>query len=518
VIRRSRILPRLAPLVAAFAWVGAAGCGGDGPAGKAPAAEARYDATGALLSGSRRAIARPNVVLICLDTLRADAIESVGGAPPAMPKLAALAAGATRFRDSASSASWTAPSIATMLTSLWPWRHGVQGHFNSPPLVPSVTTLAEILRAAGYATYAMTGGGFVSDSMGLGQGFDDLREDWSVDDPHGRLQRRVSTLDRAKPFFLFLHTYDAHEPYGRKYPPEGHDDPARVAAVNAYVKSLQARMPEPESEAPREEGRTLLLALRTDPLMQQALFARFGRERMQRACFVYDRMVYPTSPDRRELDATLRARYAAGLARLDDGLAGVLARLEAALPKDTVWIVTTDHGEAFGEHVNLGHGRYLYDELSRTILFVKAPGRLPAGEVRGSCGLVDVLPTVLDLAGLPSSPDFDGRSLLTLARGQGTGHAILAEEVRRDYEASHHTELRLASARTRRGKWIATWKPADRSVEEEVYDLEADPAESKRLGADAVAGLGADFEAAVAAMRARMKDYVPLPRGPGEAK
>jgi arylsulfatase A-like enzyme len=277
-------------------------------------------------------------------------------------------------------------------------------------------------------------------------------------------------------------------------------------------------MPEPDSEAPPEEGRTLLLGLRTDPLLQQALFARFGRERMQRACFVYDRMVYPTSPDRKELEATLRTRYRAGLVRLDDGLAEVVSRLDAALPKDTVWIFTTDHGEAFGEHTNLGHGRYLYDELARTILLVRAPGRLPAGEVRGPCGLVDVLPTVLELAGLPASPDFDGRSLLPLARGQAAGHAILAEEVRRDYEASHHTEMRLASARTDRAKWIATWRPLDKSVEEEVYDLRADPGERTRLPSDAVSRFGKDFEDAVATMRERVKAYVPLPRGAGEKK
>jgi arylsulfatase A-like enzyme len=521
-VNRRRLSSPLVLLAAACLWSGAAGCGRDGPGKGAAAVAGRYDASGALLSGSRRAIVRPNVVLVSLDTLRADAIESVGGEPPVMPKLAALAASSTRFVDAAASATWTAPSVATMLTSLWPWRHGVQGHFNSPPLVPSVTTLPEILRAAGYATHALTGGGFVSDSMGLGQGFDSLGEDWSVDDPHGRLTRALTHLDRSRPFLLFLHTYDAHEPYGRKYPPEGHDDPARVAAVNEYVKSLQARMPEPDSEVPPEEGRTLLLRLRTDPLMQQALFARFGRERMQRACFVYDRTVYPTSPDRKELEATLRARYRTGLVRLDEGLAAVVARLDAALPKDTVWIFTTDHGEAFGEHVNLGHGRYLYDELARTILFVRAPGRLPAGEVRGACGLVDVLPTVLDLAGLPTSPDFDGRSLLPLARGAGAGagagHPILAEEVRRDYEASHHTEIRLASARTDAAKWLATWRPADRSIEEEVYDLEADPGETTRLPKGEVSRFGKDFQDAVATMLERVRAYVPLPRGAGERK
>ena len=146
---------------------------------------------------------------------------------------------------------------------------------NSPPLVPSVATLAEILRAAGYATHALTGGGFVSDSMGLGQGFDDFLEDWSVDDAKGQIALRVASFDASRPF---LHTYDAHEPYGRKDPPEGHDDPARVAEVNAYVKSLQARMPEPDSDPPVEEGRRLLLGLRADPLLKQALFARFGRE------------------------------------------------------------------------------------------------------------------------------------------------------------------------------------------------------------------------------------------------
>src|SRR5205085_4138159 len=129
----------------------------------------------------------PNIVLLCMDTVRRDATEPAalggdGGEAPTMPTLLAYESASTRFVDAAASATWTAPAVATLLTGLSPWRSGVHGHFSAPPLVPAIATVAEILHAAGYVTAAFTGGGWVSEAQGFGQGFDEWREGWSYDD------------------------------------------------------------------------------------------------------------------------------------------------------------------------------------------------------------------------------------------------------------------------------------------------------------------------------------------------
>ncbi len=210
-----------------------AGCGGDDAPPTDGVRRGRYDASGRLVEGTRSRAALPNVVVLVLDTLRADAVRGRAGAPPTMPRLAAWAEGCVDFVDASAPAAWTAPSVTSMLTGLMPSDHGVQGHIAASPLAPSITTLAEILAAAGYATAALTGGGWVSRAMGHGQGFDKFIEAWHTGDPRKALQRTLADHPRERPLFLLLHTYEAHDPYGRKDPPEGHDDPARVAAANA---------------------------------------------------------------------------------------------------------------------------------------------------------------------------------------------------------------------------------------------------------------------------------------------
>ena len=210
-----------AAIAALLLLAGLSACGNDEDAKPAPSAEGVYDGTGRLLFGSRRLTAAPNVVLIVIDTLRADAIEGRGGAPPPCPNLVKYASESARFSNASSSASWTAPSISTLVTGLLPSKHGVEGTLSAPPLVSSVATLAEYLKSAGYATEAMTGGGWITTDMGHMQGFDRFTENWSFRDGEPALSRWARTRDASKPFFLFLHTYDAHDPYGVKRPPEG---------------------------------------------------------------------------------------------------------------------------------------------------------------------------------------------------------------------------------------------------------------------------------------------------------
>src|SRR5207253_9081968 len=133
-----------------------------------------------------------------------------------------------------------------------------------------------------------------------------------------------------------------------------------------------------------------------------------------------------------------REGYRGGVTYADEVFRRTLETLAAMhLPEGTAIAVVGDHGEALGEHGTLLHGRWLYDELVRVPLLVQAPGRLPAGAVvRGSCGVVDVMPTLLDLAGVRPPPGLDGVSLLPLARGAAGGHPVFAVEDRRATEGS----------------------------------------------------------------------------------
>ena len=506
-------LRRVAPLAALVALATLllvpAGCGGDDPAPTDGVRRGRYDASGRLVEGTRSRAALPNIVVLVLDTLRADAIRGRDGAPPTMPRLAAWAEGAVDFVDASSPAAWTAPCVTSMLTGLAPSDHGVQGHIAASPLAPSITTLAEILKEAGYATTALTGGGWVSRAMGLGQGFDHFVESWHTGDPRKALQRALAEHPRERPLFLLLHTYEAHDPYGRKEPPEGHDDPARVAAANAEAVRLAAAVDARPEALTTDEGRALLLGWRSDPLLRGALTTRLTRERGAAAVVAYTWTGHAKDPDRAATEATLRARYDRGVAALDAGVERTLSTLDAAeLPGRTVVFVVTDHGEAFGENGALGHGRWLVDPITRMLLLVRAPGHFKAGVIRGSCGGIDLTPTILDLVGLPVPVGSPGRSLLPQARGRAGGEPVLAEDFRRQpadpATPGPDITFRVVTVRTERAKLHLLWDPRTDTTEATLFDLVADPAEAHPLPPTDLARFGPAFVAACA----RARDHV----------
>jgi choline-sulfatase len=499
---RSHSLPRHAALL--LLPLLAVACGGDDAPPSGPRL-GTYDGSGRLIEGERSRVSPPNLVLIVLDTTRADAIEPVDGGPPDMPALRAFADRSTRFLDASSSASWTAPSVTSILTGLLPSEHGVAGRFQASPLVPAVATLAEYLKSAGYQTAGFTGGGWVSAEMGLAQGFDRFDEPWSIQDPQDTAMRWLRQADPGRPIFLLLHTYDAHDPYGPKMPPEGHDDPARLAEAQDLVRRIVARVGDGEIsfgdalDAPLR--REVFLAWRGDPLVRQTLQTRFGRERPAESVIRYVVEDLPQAPDRDRVLGQLRARYRHGLSTMDAHLGRFLEKLDASgLPGRTVVAVCSDHGEGFGEGGVVGHGRWLREVLTHVLFMVRAPGRLEAGPVHGSCGVIDVVPTLLDLAGLPAPRGIAGQSVVPLALGRSPGHPVRAEEYRTLFGSNprlDRTTARSVSVRTERGKWIGTWDPRSNTTREEVYDLGADPGEEHPLPAGEVARFGPEFAAEV---------------------
>jgi arylsulfatase A-like enzyme len=320
-----------------------------------------------------------NVLLISLDTLRPDHLGCYGHARETSPTIDALAAEGVRFAQALSPAPWTLPSHASMFTGLYPSHHGVKDYTHRLP--EGVLTLAEILAQQGFQTGAVVNTWNIANpSFEIFQGIAPadvhyVRE--SVPGPGGsqriantgpevaaRAQAWLAARDRARPFFLFAHFYDAHTDFTP-------DEEYRRRFVSPYP-------------AGRLDGSTgQLYALR-------------------------DRGVRLGADDLRHL----RELYEAEIRQLDDVLAGFLAFLdEQGLSDETLIVLTSDHGEEFQEHGGLLHGRTQFEELLRVPLILAGPG-VPRGVVvEQPVGLIDLLPTILGRLELALPSGIDGLDL-----------------------------------------------------------------------------------------------------------
>jgi len=323
--------------------------------------------------------ARPrNVVLISLDTLRADFLSCYGHPRETTPALDALAARGVRFADASSAAPWTLPSHTTMFTGLYPSHHGVKDY--SQRLADESVTLAEVLAEHGFQTWAVINTWNIADPrFEIFQGFapENLRY---VKEAHAgasggqvilntgeqvaaEARAFLEARDPARPFFLFAHFYDAHT----DFTPEPEQ---RAAFVEPYGGDV--------------DGTTgQLMAIRNRGIRLGNADLRF-----------------------------LRQMYEAEIHGLDRIVGGLLAFLEdQGLSDETLVVLTSDHGEEFQEHGGLLHGRTQYEELLRVPLILAGPG-VPHGSVVSTpVGLVDLMPTVLGLLGLPAPGGLDGIDL-----------------------------------------------------------------------------------------------------------
>ncbi len=455
----------------------------------------------------------PGIVLFCIDTLRDDELDLEGDGGH-MPSIAAFAKSATAFRDASSPAAWTPPAVASILTGLLPSRHGVRGARTAPPLARGVATLAGTLRAAGWSTSAVTGGGWVSEDQGFAAGFEGFHTTFDLEGADEAVRKWKESLPADRPFFLFLHTIAAHDPYGEKSP-RAIADPVARARAEERLASVLARLGDEKARAsfPLAEQRTFALSMLTDPVFREACSRRTPRALTQvvgSAAHAWCEGAWADDPSAADVPALLRAAYESGLSWADLVVSRTLAALDrAALPEGTVVAVVADHGEAFGEHGALLHGTSLHDEIVRVPFLLRAPGRLPAGPVDGSCSLVDVTPTLLDLAGLPVPAGLDGRSLLPLARGQERGRPVLAEADRLGRPGESARVLRVASVRTDLAKYLVEWDARTTEVLREVlYDLTADPGETNALPVEDLGRFGTDFCIAVGRLRATFPGLV----------
>jgi arylsulfatase A-like enzyme len=303
---------------------------------------------------------RPNLLLISLDTTRADHLGCYGYARDTSPHLDRLASEGVLFEHAVAPAPWTIPSHASMLTGLYARRHRVHGFAQAMP--PRIETAAALLAADGYATAAVVNFAALGNLL---VGFD---RSWIVPPDQGRSEDVFEIASswlasEPAPFFLFLHVYDAHPPYA----------------------------PAPE-----------FAALFAEPYQGVATGSAVQLQRVRRGRLVL-------GPD----DARhLSNLYDGEIRQLDAALGGFLQRLEEAGHLDgTVIAVVSDHGEEFYEHGGFGHGHTLHQELVR-VPFILSGGGLPHGvRIAAPVSLVDLAPTLLALAGSAAPQGVDGVDL-----------------------------------------------------------------------------------------------------------
>ena len=361
-------------------------------------AEPAAVAQGASASSAGSLGVRPRgVILIQVDTLRRDHLDVYGYERETAPVLSRLAAQGATFRRTTAQATWTKVSTPSTMTSLYPLSHGVRDFADRLPA--SAETLAEQYRAAGYATLAYSSVPFTGQFSNMHQGFEELHESSSVDssDTSKTAREYVDRLSewlgrhRDVPFFVFLHVFDPHDPFEPREPyATMWADPAHKAEHEEQLEAVREHIENPVLRQFGMPDRRALEAAEIDP----------------EAYVSYDQDWY---------DGSIRG--------MDVELGRLVERLRSlGLDEDTVIVFMSDHGEEFLEHGGMFHGHTVYNELTQVPLVMRWPGVIPSGVVVDeNVELIDIMPTLLDLSGLPHPEGLQGRSLLPFVAPADTG-------------------------------------------------------------------------------------------------
>ncbi len=417
----------------------------------------------AAVAGSTRESPPPpeGVVLIVVDALRADHLGCYGYTRrPTSPHLDAFAADATRFAHATSSTPWTLPSLATIFTSLYPSVHGAtlasdirawltdHSHFKPVKVLDeSRTTLAEVLRAQGFATVGFIQGSYPAPEFGFAQGFE--RYDANA---HPGIRFNVEAflrwLDTAHParFFAYLHVAEVHSPYTPPgpnpwYSPTSPDPKNRAVALALDEERARYRQWDfdPDYQGSLDGSWESLAAVRSGLRAGRGLGARDVEH--------------------------LSALYDRGIAYTDHWIGELLTELsQRGLLDRTAVIVTADHGEELYDHGGVEHNLTYFEEMMHVPLIVRVPHEGHGRVVEQQVGLIDLTPTILDLLGIASDLRFQGRSVTSLIRGGTSPERPVFGE------ASQIAGLQ--AVRTNDWKYVRSASGA-----EQLYDLRNDPQE-----------------------------------------
>lgn len=414
-----------------------------------------------------------NVVLISIDSLRADHVHSCGYPRQTSPSIDRLAAEGILFTTVVAPSSWTLPSHATLLTGLPPVAHGVVRVENS--LGPGVLTLAEVFLQSGYETAGFVSGPFMSQVFGLHQGFETYDERLALverEESHRivtspQLFESVTGWLRAwsegsggRPFFLFVHAWDVHYDYNPPAPYDDHFGPE-------YTRDFDF----------------------SDLEHNPAIHPGMAREDLDRLIALYDGEIRFTDRYIGELMATI-----------DD----------LGLADSTVVAVTADHGEEFFEHGRKGHRKNLFDEVLLVPLVLRGPGVSPPGtRIETQARLMDVPSTLLSLAGVRIPDGFAAQdhagTLLTVDLSRLFSNRSRGWDPPPAYADLHGG---LGAVRHDGFKYIGT---IDGTSEEHLYELESDPGERTNLVGDRI-GRAAELRQALFQWRGRVTAVRHIPK------
>lgn len=363
---------------------------------------------------SRKSAPRPNIVLIVVESLRADHLSFYGYGKDTTPFLSRLAPQSVVFRRASSTSSWAAPASASLMTSLYPIQHGVHRGVMATQtlsdLVPGTTlnripdgvrTLAGVLKDAGYSTWGVSDCADVGPALGFDRGFDSFRQlgDAGAAGVNAVVQGWAGDLAGAKPYFLYVHYADPRRPY--------------LARAPWY------------------------------------------------------------QPKTREREDAIAA-YDSEISYVDQHIERLFELL--AWDRDTWLVVTSGHGEELRDHGDWYHGRTLYSEvLDVPLLVSSSAGPLMPRRIEERVSILDVLPTLTDLVGLPADSSDQGVSLMAVVRGD------TIPEMQRVFFADLRSAPWFGCSDMRavirtNAKYILTLP--DR---EELFNLDADPKEMSSL-------------------------------------
>jgi arylsulfatase A-like enzyme len=446
-------------------------------------------------TGCGAPVARPNVLLITIDTLRADHLGCYGYRRATSPRIDRLALEGALFTRVTTSLPRTTQSVASILTGRFPKGHGARGLYSS--LSSTNLTLAEILQGEGYDTGAVVSNLFLRPGRGFDQGFA------TYDNPPARFDgdsaREVSEealrwlrrLPSGRRWFLWVHYLDPHWTYEPAPPYAELFDPDYGKPFTLYRDLASGRV---------SKGQLIF----RDPL--------------------------PARDNEHVV-----ALYDGEIAQVDAALGPLLDEIDARSREATLVVLTADHGESLGEHgYHFAHGEYLYEDGLHVPLMIRQRGLIPAGaRYEMLAQNVDVAPTILALAGIPGMQGVDGRPLLLLDRpGAGAGPATIRPAPGRevvfaesDYQLIHPENPRYylrgsGGAASPAGKWSSASDGRHKVIQipraggelVEFYDLRVDPGETHDLE-----GSGVERDIRDRLLR-EIRKYVDYDTGPADSQ
>jgi arylsulfatase A-like enzyme len=380
-----------------------------------------------------------NIVLITIDTLRADHLSCYGYSRRTSPNIDKIAEQGKVFANAIAPSSWTAPSMVSLFTSVYPINHGVI-HGIAPRFNPrkqqifskKLTTLTEIINSNGYTTFGVASNIHLQKKFGFARGFDYFK--WLSGSPAPAVNESVylweTEIKNADKFFLWVHYFDPHAPYIPRTPwVVQYKSPTSTQGLSTFRKSFP-------------QLKKLIPQLKNDP----------------------------------QLLSNLVALYDSEINYVDFHLGKLIKKFE--LNKNTLLIITSDHGEEFLEHDQLGHGNNLHQETTAIPLIIKLPYNSNRKTVERHVNLIDIMPTILDMINVNAPGQTLGKTVW-----ERKGFLLWLREIVSRNEPRDFNFLELDKKFSRKSILTPEWKYIYNfeDDEEKLYNITSDPLELNNL-------------------------------------